>query len=167
MATMLATAEANLTVYGSKEATALLRKLSPLSSNRQELKAGLITRFFVSLSFHEAYLPLCRIIQDPQYHGLGDHPIQVFFVAFRHNGTEVNKQLLSHLLLLFSQTLHKVDYYGKDLSDEVTFCNAQYESTTSSMYLRSIIGIFREHGLLFNMGSFNFVGMSFLYYVSI
>jgi hypothetical protein len=62
----------------------------------------LITQFFVSLSFHEAYLPLCRIIQDPQYHGLGDHPIQVFFVAFRHNGTEVNKQLLSHLLLASS-----------------------------------------------------------------
>lgn len=158
MARMLVSAEENRTVYGSEAATTLLRKLSPLSSDRQQMKAGLVSRFFIALSLHEVYLPLCRIIQDPQYHNLGHHPIQVFFVAFRHNSSQVNKRLLSHLLLLFSQALHKVEYYGKDLSDEHTFCMAQYESTSASMFVRSFLGVCKEHGIPFNMASFKFEG---------
>jgi hypothetical protein len=136
----------------------LFRSLSPLSGNRQQLKANLMTRFMVTLSLHPEYVRLCRIIQDPQYFGMGNHPIQVFFVVFRHNITQVNLKLLNHSILLFSINLIKKDYVGTDLTNEKTFCMAQYESTTTAMWIRTILGVFAEHGVPFNMGSFNFTG---------
>jgi hypothetical protein len=117
MAGVLVNAEANRTIYGTEEATSLFRSLSPLSGNRQQLKANLMTRFMVTLSLHPEYISLCRIIQDPQYFGMGNHPIQVFFVAFQHNSTQVNLMLLNHFILLFSINLIKKDYVGIDLTD--------------------------------------------------
>jgi hypothetical protein len=75
MAVVLANAEANRTIYGTEEATSLFRSLSPLSCNCQQLKANLMTRFMVTLSLHPEYISLCQIIQDPQYFGMGNHPV--------------------------------------------------------------------------------------------
>jgi hypothetical protein len=76
---------------------------------------------------------------------------------------QILANLVAHVPNELSQALHKVEYYGKDLSDEVTFCMAQYESTSASMFARWFVGVCNEHGIPFNMAAFKFEGTCPLY----
>ena len=114
----------NLTLFGTKPHTNMLKALSATSGSYQKRQHNTLEQFFHILSNHDTFKPLSKFIANPE---LPVNQIRQFYVTLWGAKTQDKKIMLNAALIIFGQMLILKAHLGKDLSDLAAFAAAQYQ----------------------------------------
>jgi hypothetical protein len=137
-----------LNLLGDEETTSRLRKLAFTGTGHAKKMASYEARFFLVLSRHPHFEPLTQVINDPDIPSM---KTRRFYTLLRATMNPSKKLVLNFALLCYSQSLVKLEYIGKDLSDPKTFAMAQYQPNSLVTYFKVLFSVFKGNQIHYRL----------------
>jgi hypothetical protein len=106
--------------------------------------------FFAALSSHKTAHSLAEKIIDPAN---PSEKIYRLYVVCRSPKAPHKKKVLNWALCLFATGHVKLEYQGKDLTDEWTWAQAQYEPITCQQHMKLLFAKFKSYDINYSLSN--------------
>jgi hypothetical protein len=77
--------------------------------------------------------------------------VRKFYVMIRDSMTPSKKMVLNYALLCYSQSLVKMEFVGQDLSDPVTFAQAQYQPNSLETHFKVLFSVLKTNHIHYQL----------------
>jgi hypothetical protein len=120
------------------------------TKKHERAKDNMEQAFFAALSSHKTAHSLAEKIIDPAN---PSEKIYRLYVMCRSPKAPHKKKVLNWALCLFATGHVKKAFIGKDLTDEYTWAQAQYEPNTTDLHMKLLFAKFKSHDLNYSLSN--------------